>query len=501
MARTAAHEHLLRARAGKYSVRASDATHGLCVVAATVLTIAACAQTARAAAATPTPPSSYVPIADRHPVALSAREAAAERRARASRVWSDDGTWARARSAASPAPPTVPAGFRLVPVASGFDLPTKVIFLPDGRRLVATKAGVVWTIKEGAVQPTPAIDISDHVATFNERGLLSIAISKTFTTDHRLYLLYTVESNPAEPTNCKTGTLTWVTLSGDAAVGREHTILGANRGRPCQFDASGRPIGFACGSDTARDCLGSDFWGHTVGDLRFAADNTLFVSMGDGASAGGTDIARAFRAQEIDSLNGKILHIDRDGRGLPDNPFWDGDPKSNRSRVWAYGERNPFRFTLLGSPYAANAGFLTWEEINRDAAGVNSGWPCFEGAGTRREPSYAKLQACQDLYASHPVVGPPVFAYQHAASAAISGLVRYDGTRYPREYVGRVFIADYPRRTVSTLRLHSSPSAVTFASGVGAVDLEARPGTGDISVVDLAGGTLYDILYGTGASG
>src|SRR4030095_15289535 len=54
----------------------------------------------------------------------------------------------------------------------------------------------------------------------------------------------------------------------------------------------------------------------------------------------------AFRAQDLNSLDGKILRVDpATGLALPTNPFYDGNPSSNRSRVWEYGLRNPFRIT------------------------------------------------------------------------------------------------------------------------------------------------------------
>src|SRR5262249_31540273 len=96
----------------------------------------------------------------------------------------------------------------------------------------------------------------------------------------------------------------------------------------------------------------------------------------------------------ITSLNGKILRVDpATGRGLPSNPFWDGNPGSNRSRVFAYGLRNPFRFGVrpgtgdtdpaLGNPgvlYVGDVGWYRWEQLNVVThSGLNFGWPAEEG--------------------------------------------------------------------------------------------------------------------------
>src|SRR4029077_5924437 len=100
----------------------------------------------------------------------------------------------------------------------------------------------------------------------------------------------------------------------------------------------------------------SDLWGR---------DGSLLCSMGDGAQFNGMDDGGqdnqmfgpqkanpyedvgAFRSQNLWSMDGKVLRINpADGHGYPSNPFWDGQPMSVRSRTWAYGLRNPFRFAV-----------------------------------------------------------------------------------------------------------------------------------------------------------
>jgi hypothetical protein len=100
--------------------------------------------------------------------------------------------------------------------------------------------------------------------------------------------------------------------------------------------------------------------------VKFMSDGSLVLSHGDGAhsnfvDAGGNDPLGfgpgkfgpeqdlgAFRALEVTSMAGKVLRIDPEtGLGLPDNPFFTGNPADAASRVWALGLRNPFRFTLV----------------------------------------------------------------------------------------------------------------------------------------------------------
>src|SRR5919108_1264018 len=113
---------------------------------------------------------------------------------------------------------------------------------------------------------------------------------------------------------------------------------------------------------------------HNGGQLQFGPDGMLYVGTGDGG--GGNDSEG--NAQRLDRELGKILRIDpRTGAAAPGNPFG--------SRVWAYGLRNPWRFSFdrgTGDLVIGDVGQDAWEEVDRAPAsggGVNYGWPCFEG--------------------------------------------------------------------------------------------------------------------------
>ena len=117
------------------------------------------------------------------------------------------------------------------------------------------------------------------------------------------------------------------------------------------------------------DCFPTDSYTHSVGSLRFLADGTLFASHGDGATADFADVL-ALRSQSLESYAGKLLRIKPDGSApqapLTVNPFNDGS-NSIRSKVWASGIRNSFRFGVhptTGLPVMGDVGWNTWEEIN-----------------------------------------------------------------------------------------------------------------------------------------
>jgi glucose/arabinose dehydrogenase len=271
-------------------------------------------------------------------------------------------------------------------------------FFPDGRIIIGQKNGVLLLIKNGSVLPTPFIDISDHVNDVYDRGFLSVAVDSAFPAQPYAYLYYTYENDPSDLVGTKTVRLTRVTVTGDTADPASETVLlGTSVGKTCHDFPAGA------------DCVPSDGFSHSAGNVRSAPDGTLFVTVGDGADFN-TVTPDALRSQDVDSLSGKLLHITRDGQGLSSNPFWTGNPNDNRSKVWAMGLRNSYRFNLRpGSspyvPYVGDVGWATWEELNVIPAGSNMGWPCYEGSA--QQDGYAPYQVCQDLYAGHPAPFPP----------------------------------------------------------------------------------------------
>jgi len=228
------------------------------------------------------------------------------------------------RSAATPVvnPNVVlPSGFSSETVASGLTFPTNFAFLPDGRVLLVEKTGVVKMLKNGSVLPTPFIDLTSRVNSYWDHGLLGIAVDPNFATNGFVYVLYTYENDAVHFDAPKTSRLTRVTASGDTApLGSEVVLLGTSTGAGCGIF----PVG--------TDCISSDDASHSIGSVRAAPDGTLWVTAGDGASFTVID-DNALRAQNLDLLNGKLLHITNTGAGLSTNPFWNGTASANRSKV------------------------------------------------------------------------------------------------------------------------------------------------------------------------
>ncbi len=307
-------------------------------------------------------------------------------------------------------------------------------FAPDGRLFVWQKNGVVRVIKNGQLLSTPFIDLSAKVNTYDDRGFWGFAFDPQFASNGYVYLSYTFESggNPNSSLP-RTSRLTRVTAdpsNPDVAIASSETpILGSIGTPPCgDFPRSA-------------DCISADSGTHTLGSLHFAGDGTMYVGVGDGAGGGDVDPA-ALRSQDIDSPNGKILRIRTDGSAPSDNPFYDGT-NSWRSRVWHYGVRNPFGFSLqpgTGEPYIGDVGWNTWEEVDHGPPGSNFGWPCYEGTGA--QPDYQSAFAqCRSLAAS--AVTAPYFTYDRSTGSAVIGGPFYTGTLYPSAYWSNFFFADY----------------------------------------------------------
>ncbi len=263
---------------------------------------------------------------------------------------------------------------------------------------VIEQGGQVWALRNDRLDPTPALDLSNLIASGGERGLLGIA----FSPDGRyLYLDYT-------------------DVDGDTHVAE----LSMRGGRP---DPASR-----------RNLLTVEqpFPNHNGGQLAFGPDGNLYVALGDGGSAGDPN----GNGQSLDTLLGKILRISprpSGGRpyGIPrDNPFV--GRSDARPEIWDYGLRNPWRFSFdpaTGDLWIADVGQGDWEEIDHEPAGRggrNYGWNQLEGSHRfQGDPS--------------PGAVPPVIEYSHrdGGCTVIGGSV-YRGRAIP-DLVGAYLYGDY----------------------------------------------------------
>ncbi len=369
------------------------------------------------------------------------------------------------------------AGFEDVLVVAGLDQATNFAFAPDGRIFVEGQDGRVQIVKDGVLLPTPFVELPANTSV--QRGAFGLALDPDFEANGYVYLFFTYEHDAADPEGPKTGRLIRLTADGDvAAPGSEVVLLGSvggDRSRPSCDDFPG-----------GSDCLPADGCCHVGGGLQFASDGTLFVSTGDGADI----VEQRFRTQDLDSLAGKMLRINPDGSAPADNPYFTGDPAANRSKVWAYGLREPFRFSLQPGtdlPFIGDVGSLFWEEINVAYPGVNFGWPCYEGQG--RLYGSEQLPFCEAFFLEGPsAVAPPLHTYPTSYHAVVGGDF---ALTYPAPYTGAFFFGDWARLSISYLTLDDDNNLIDvqeFATGAG----------GPVAIKTGPNGEIYYLAWNTG---
>lgn len=417
---------------------------------------------------------------------------------------------------------TVPTDFVVEQVMNGFDLPTDLEFLPDGRVLVAELSGRIRMSDGGALLPQPFLDFSDRVNKCCNRGLLGIAAHPQWPAQPYVWLLYSYDppevngfSGNAGPDGQghRVSRLTRVTADAGnnyetIVSGSEVVIAGANS----TWDNIGDPFstqgnlnaGWTCYEDgtpfgtPVQDCIPADGLSHSIGTVAFGPDGSLYFGNGDAASYNAVD-PRATRSLEPASMAGKIFRIDpMTGDGLASNPFWNGDPDANVSKVFQLGVRNPYRFTVdpvTGLPWIGDVGWGAWEELDNGPAGADFGWPCYEGGSgvSIQQSGYAALSYCQSYYASgSPTAAPYAWNRQGSGGAALGGPL-YTANTYPLEYHDAVFFGDYVQQWI---RYRKPDGTVTdFADALGPmVDLALGP-DGSLYYLHYGAGALYRFLY------
>lgn len=398
-----------------------------------------------------------------------------------------------APASSATAEPVLPAGFSTMNLAEGLEWPTALAFAPDGRMFVAEKAGRLRVVSAaGNLRSAPVLDISSHVNNHEDRGLLGLALDSSFATNGLVYLLYTYEADPAQPTARKTSRLVRIRVYPDNSIedpaAPETVLLGSTWPGACP-----QP------EDTV-DCIPSDSGSHSIGTVRADADGTLWVGSGDGSDFNSVDPG-ALRTYDERSLSGKILHVDRDGRGLEGHAFCPSQTNLDFvcTKVHAKGFRNPFRFQLRpnGSPLVGDVGWYWREELDLVKKGRSYGWPCWEA--TDMTPGYSDLPGCEAQYQlAHEA---PAYDYVHEAGAAVQAGPRYSATSYPEEYRGSWFFGDYAQGWIKLLDIDDQErigNVRPFATGYHGVDLELAP-NGDLVYVDIAAGSVEQVVYGNRA--
>jgi glucose/arabinose dehydrogenase len=280
--------------------------------------------------------------------------------------------------------------------------PVALTHAGDDRLFITEQSGRVMI----AGKTTPFLDIRTLVSCCDERGLLSVAFHPKYSQNGFFYVDYTDRN-------------------GNTVVARYSVLAGdPNRADP----ASAKVI----------LTVDQPFSNHNGGQLQFGFDGYLYIGMGDGGSAGDP----GNRAQNLTTLLGKLLRIDVDSGdpySIPStNPF--ASTNNARGEIWAYGLRNPWRFTFdrrTGDMWIGDVGQGAWEEVDwqlvTSPGGENYGWRLMEG------------KHCFNPSTNCPSSGltAPVVEYSHGGgNCSVTGGYRYRGETYPR-MSGMYIYGDY----------------------------------------------------------
>ncbi|HEX6303692.1 MAG TPA: PQQ-dependent sugar dehydrogenase, partial [Anaerolineales bacterium] len=349
-----------------------------------------------------------------------------------------------------------PANYTWDLVAGGLNSPVGMAVPADGsgRLFVLEQAGVIRIVQDGQVLATPFLDIVDQVGSgANEQGLLGLAFHPVYSENGYFYINYTDRN-------------------GDTVIARFSVSDDPNR----------------ADRDSQLGLLGVDqpFANHNGGVVAFGPDGYLYLGLGDGGSGGDPQ----GNAQSLDTLLGKILRLDvdaGDSYGIPpDNPFADA---GGRPEIWAYGLRNPWRFSfdhLNGDLYIGDVGQNAWEEIDFLPAGhpggANFGWDYREGAHPFEGTPPAGLE----------LIDPVVEYSLSGANCAVTGGYVYRGQNLP-DFHGVYLYGDFCSGVVwGLLRLPdgSWQNAALFETGANITSF-GQDEAGEIYLVDRQGSIYH----------
>ncbi|MBP1657135.1 MAG: protein up-regulated by thyroid hormone-putative PQQ-dependent glucose dehydrogenase [Bacteroidetes bacterium] len=244
-----------------------------------------------------------------------------------------------------------------------FTKPVLLVSPPDGtdRVFVVQQNGIIRVFRNDSLATTSSVflDISSRLSALGgEEGLLGLAFHPNFGANGLFFVNYTAPATAQKPFR---------------------TVIARYAVSP------GTPDAAQPSSEAVILEVPQPYSNHNGGMIAFGPDGNLYIGMGDGGSADDPgDVA-----QNLTSLLGKMLRIDiRDSTAqrryvIPsDNPFA-GNTQGYREEIWAYGFRNPWRFSIdapTGELWAGDVGQGAREEIDLVVRGGNYGWKIMEGS-------------------------------------------------------------------------------------------------------------------------
>ena len=379
------------------------------------------------------------------------------------------------------------AQLRTEVVATGLVNPVAFVVDPGDPSTfyVVEQRGTIRTLRGNTVLPDLFLDLRSSISSGGERGLLGLAFPPA---------LSAVEGPDA--VESRRFYVNFTDLDGHTVVARftrdaQGAVIASSR-----FDLQW-PDG--------RRVIVQPFSNHNGGHLAFGPDGYLYIGMGDGGSGGDPQ----HNAQNPNTLLGKMLRIDvnvpdHDPRGYivpEDNPFVDRRPIAALTEIWAFGLRNPWRYSFddwtrggTGALVIADVGQVSREEVNWEPLGKggrNYGWRLREGRA-----NYDTRQA-----AAYQPLTEPIYDYPRSDGMSVTGGFVYRGSALHPMFNGRYFFADFVAGRVYSIGL--SLDEQQEATAVDLLELtQLLGGSQEIGLISSFGvdsaGELYIVGYSRG---
>lgn len=367
----------------------------------------------------------------------------------------------------SPTPTAPPAGtVSLQPVVTeGLFKPLYLTHAGDERLFIVQQHGVIGIVQDDVLRSRPFLDIQERVlADGHEQGLLSLAFHPQYAAagaagNGRFYVAYTAED----------------AFFDSRVVISQFQVDPNNRNRALP---DSEKILLVARQPAAN---------HNGGQLQFGPDGYLYIGLGDGGGAGDPE----GNGQNRFTLPGSLLRIDVNPADAsytipPGNP----NDAEQGGEVWAFGLRNPWRFSFdrdTGDLYVGDVGQSNWEEVSMlptaAAAGANFGWNVIEGTHC-----YSRANCS--------LVGTvtPIYEYSHKEGCSVTGGYVYRGEAIPT-LQGTYIFGDYCHAEVWALtqKVDDTWTTETLASISGLISSFGEDVNGELYVVSHVG-AVYRIV-------
>lgn len=311
----------------------------------------------------------------------------------------------------------------------------------DTHLYVATQGGVIYSFEARADITTGEadifLDLSDRTRANGEQGLLGFEFHPDYASNGQVFSYYNANANP------------------DIEIG--DSVVAHYTANPSTRSAD---------RTTEVELLRftQPFQNHNGGDLAFGPDRMLYITSGDGGSSNDPNN----NAQNVENLLGKILRIAPDGSIPADNPLV--DTPGARGEIWAYGLRNPFRFSfdpVTQRLWTGDVGQGAQEEIDIIRGCGNYGWRVYEGTQSNINPDGLPFEDFQ----------APVHTYPRDMGRSVTGGVVYRGSEFP-DLHGRYIYGDFVSGRIwalsatsegdliENIQIGSAPNPSSFGTGI-----------------------------------